>query len=65
MTITECIEEIHNKLYGLIDVCTQIPEDERDEIKNKMDEAIELFDRALNKYGDDSEDFSDNDEYND
>lgn len=65
MTITECIEEIDNKLYGMIDECTQIPEDERDEIKNKMDETIELLDCALNKYGDDSEDFSENDEYND
>ena len=49
----------------MIDECTQIPEDERDAIKNKMDEVIDLLDRALNKYGDDSEDFSENDEYND
>ena len=65
MTITQCIEEIDNNLYGMIDECSQIPEDEKDEIKNKMDEAIELLDRALNKYGDDSDDYSENDENND
>ena len=65
MTITQCIEEIDNNLYEMIDECSQIPEDEKDAIKNKMDEVIDLLDRALNKYGDDSEDFSENDENND
>ena len=41
MTITQCIEEIDNNLYGMIDECSQIPEDEKDEIKNKMYEAID------------------------
>ena len=65
MTITQRIEEIDNNLYEMIDECSQIPEDEKDAIKNKMDEVIDLLDRALNKYGDDSEDFSENDENND
>lgn len=54
MTISETIEKLE-EVQECIDNLTQIPEDKRNEIQQKLTDANDMLNDAADKYGEDPE----------